>query len=84
MVKIAINGYGQTGRNLLRALNERPQLRETMRLVAVNDLGSPEMNANLTQFDTTHGRLALPVSVDVEDIVVGSNRIRIVSERDPH
>ena len=83
MVKIAINGYGQTGRNLLRALNERPQLRETMRLVAVNDLGSPEMNANLTQFDTTHGRLALPVSVDGEDIVVGSNRIRIVSERDP-
>lgn len=83
MVNIAINGYGRIGRNILRAFYERPQLRETMRLVAINDLGSPEMNAHLTQFDTTHGRLALPVTVDGEDMVVGDDRIRIVSERDP-
>ena len=83
MVNIAINGYGRIGRNILRAFYERPQLRETMRLVAINDLGSPEMNAHLTQFDTTHGRLALPVTVDGEDMVVGNDRIRIVSERDP-
>lgn len=83
MVNIAINGYGRIGRNILRAFYERSQLRETMRLVAINDLGSPEMNAHLTQFDTTHGRLALPVSVEGEDMVVGNDRIRIVSERDP-
>lgn len=83
MVNIAINGYGRIGRNILRAFYERPQLRETMRLVAINDLGSPEMNAHLTQFDTTHGRLGLPVSVEGEDMVVGNDRIRIVSERDP-
>ena len=41
MVNIAINGYGRIGRNILRAFYERPQLRETMRLVAINDLGSP-------------------------------------------
>ena len=83
MVNIAINGYGRIGRNILRAFYERPRLGETMRLVAINDLGSPEMNAHLTQFDTTHGRLALPVTVDGEDMVVGNDRIRIVSERDP-
>ena len=83
MVNIAINGYGRIGRNILRAFYERPRLGETMRLVAINDLGSPEMNAHLTQFDTTHGRLALPVTVDSEDMVVGNDRIRIVSERDP-
>ena len=83
MVNIAINGYGRIGRNILRAFYERPRLGETMRLVAINDLGSPEMNAHLTQFDTTHGRLALPVTVDGEDMVVGDDRIRIVSERDP-
>ena len=83
MVNIAINGYGRIGRNILRAFYERPQLKEAMRLVAINDLGSPEMNAHLTQFDTTHGRLGLPVSVEGEDMVVGNDRIRIVSERDP-
>ena len=83
MVNIAINGYGRIGRNILRAFYERPQLREAMRLVAINDLGSPEMNAHLTQFDTTHGRLGLPVFVEGEDMVVGNDRIRIVSERDP-
>ena len=83
MVNVAINGYGRIGRNILRAFYERPQLREAMRLVAINDLGSPEMNAHLTQFDTTHGRLGLPVSVEGEDMVVGNDRIRIVSERDP-
>ena len=83
MVNIAINGYGRIGRNILRAFYERPQLKEAMQLVAINDLGSPEMNAHLTQFDTTHGRLGLPVSVEGEDMVVGNDRIRIVSERDP-
>jgi len=83
MINVAINGYGRIGRNVLRAFYERPELRQSMRLVAINDLGSPEMNAHLTQFDTTHGRFAHPVSAEGSDMVVGSDRIRILAERDP-
>ncbi len=83
MINVAINGYGRIGRNVLRAFYERPELRQSMRLVAINDLGSPEMNAHLTQFDTTHGRFAHPVSAEGSDMVVGSDRIRIFAERDP-
>ena len=83
MINIAINGYGRIGRNILRALYERPELRAKMQLVAINDLGSPEMNAHLTQFDTTHGRFSEAVSVDGQDMLVGTDRIRILAERDP-
>ncbi|GIR71922.1 MAG: hypothetical protein CM15mP74_31730 [Halieaceae bacterium] len=54
-----------------------------MQIVAINDLGSPDMNAHLTQFDTTHGRFHQPVSVEGPDMLVGTDRIRILSERDP-
>ena len=83
MINVAINGYGRIGRNVLRALYERPELRGKLQIVAINDLGSAEMNAHLTQFDTTHGRFALPVSVDQGEMVVGADHIRILSERDP-
>ncbi len=83
MINVAINGYGRIGRNILRALYERPDLHQAMRVVAINDLGSPDMNAHLTQFDTTHGRFPLAVSVESGDMLVGSDRIKIVSERDP-
>ncbi|MDG2134919.1 MAG: glyceraldehyde 3-phosphate dehydrogenase N-terminal domain-containing protein, partial [Luminiphilus sp.] len=83
MINVAINGYGRIGRNILRAFYERPELHDAMRLVAINDLGSPDMNAHLTQFDTTHGRFPLAVSVEDSDMLVGSDRIKIVSERDP-
>ena len=53
MIKVAINGFGRIGRNVLRALYERPELQERMRIVAINDLGTPEINAHLLQFDTT-------------------------------
>ena len=55
MINIAINGYGRIGRNVLRALYERTELRGKLQIVAINDLGSAEINAHLTQFDTTHG-----------------------------
>ena len=83
MINVAINGYGRIGRNVLRALYERTELRGKLQIVAINDLGSAEMNAHLTQFDTTHGRFALPVSVDQGEMVVGADQIRILSERDP-
>ena len=83
MINVAINGYGRIGRNVLRALYERPELRAKMQVVAINDLGSAQMNAHLTQFDTTHGRFSQSVSVDQDDLVIGSDRIRMLSERDP-
>ena len=83
MINVAINGYGRIGRNVLRAFYERPELKDRMRLVAINDLGSAEMNAHLTQFDTTHGRFAETVAVEGQDMLVGTDRIRILAERDP-
>ena len=83
MINVAINGYGRIGRNVLRALYERPELSEKIQIIAINDLGSAQMNAHLTQFDTTHGRFNQPVSIDQQDLVIGSDRIHMLSERDP-
>ena len=83
MINVAINGYGRIGRNVLRALYERPELHAKMQVVAINDLGSAQMNAHLTQFDTTHGRFNQSVSVEQDDLVIGPDRIRMLSERDP-
>mgnify|MGYP003884287171 FL=1 len=83
MLNVAINGYGRIGRNILRAFYERPELHRSLRLVAINDLGSPDMNAHLTRFDTTHGRFPQTVSVEGDELLVGSDRIKILSERDP-
>ena len=83
MIKLAINGYGRIGRNVLRALYERPELSSQLQIVAINDLGSSEINAHLTQFDTTHGRFQHPVRADGDTMVVGSDRIRVFAEREP-
>ena len=83
MIKVAINGYGRIGRNVLRALYERPEMRAQIQIVAINDLGSPEINAHLTQFDTTHGRFAQPVSVEGDHICIGADQIKVFAERDP-
>ncbi len=83
MFNVAINGYGRIGRNVLRAFYERPELNGRIQVVAINDLGAAEMNVHLTQFDTTHGRFNQPVSVDEDHLIIGSDRIRMLSERDP-
>ncbi len=83
MFNAAINGYGRIGRNVLRALYERPELNGKIQVVAINDLGAAEMNVHLTQFDTTHGRFNQPVSVDEDHLIIGSDPIRMLSERDP-
>ena len=54
-IKVAINGYGRIGRNILRALYESGRTGE-IQIVAINDLGDAETNAHLTRFDTTHGK----------------------------
>ena len=81
-VKVAINGYGRIGRNVLRALYESKRNGE-IQIVAVNDLGNAETNAHLTQYDTAHGRFPGEVSVDGGDLIVNGDRIKVCAERDP-
>lgn len=81
-IKLAINGYGRIGRNILRALFEGDRQKE-FDVVAINDLGDPATNAHLTQYDTAHGRFPGEVKVDGDDIVVNGDRIRVFAERDP-
>lgn len=81
-IKVAINGYGRIGRNVLRALYEAHRTDE-IRIVAVNDLGDAETNAHLTQFDTAHGKFPGEVSVEGGDLVVNGDRIKVCAERDP-
>ena len=63
MINVAINGFGRIGRNVLRAFYERPELRNRLRIVAINDLGTAEINAHLLQYDSTHGRFNAEVQV---------------------
>jgi glyceraldehyde 3-phosphate dehydrogenase len=81
-VKVAINGYGRIGRNILRALYEGKRSNE-IQIVAVNDLGDAKTNAHLTRYDTAHGRFPIAVGVDGDHLVVGGDRIRVCAERDP-
>ena len=80
--KVAINGYGRIGRNILRALYEAGRT-DQIRIVAINDLGDAETNAHLTRFDTAHGRFNAEVAVDGDHMVVNGDRIRVCAERDP-
>jgi glyceraldehyde 3-phosphate dehydrogenase len=82
MARIAINGFGRIGRNILRALYER-NLDKDLEIVAINDLGSPAINAHLLQFDTVHGRFGCEVSADNESITVNGHKIKIIAERNP-
>lgn len=78
--RIAINGFGRIGRSALRALHqEQPNLE----LVAVNDLSDPETLMNLLRFDSVMGRFPAEVSLEGDELSVGSDRIKVLSERDP-
>ena len=81
-IKVAINGYGRIGRNILRALYESGRTHE-IQVVAINDLGDAETNAHLTQYDTAHGRFPHEVSVDGGNLVVKGDKIKVFAERDP-
>ena len=83
MIRMAINGYGRIGRNILRACYERPALREQLQIVAINDLGDVAINAHLTRYDSVHGRFALPVEHDRERLIIDGDHIRVLSEPDP-
>ena len=80
-VKVAINGFGRIGRNVLRAIIESG--RTDIEVVAINDLASPEANARLLARDSVHGAFPGTVSVDDDAIVVNGKRIAVTAERDP-
>ena len=83
MYKIAINGFGRIGRNIVRALYERPELQRKIRIIAINDLGNLEINAHLLQFDTAHGRFNQQVEVGEDSLTINGDKIQWFSERDP-
>ncbi|HCG94164.1 MAG TPA: type I glyceraldehyde-3-phosphate dehydrogenase [Halieaceae bacterium] len=83
MINVAINGFGRIGRNILRALYERPDVASRLRVVAINDLGTPEINAHLLQFDTTHGRFGATVAVEDGALNINGHRIAVFAERNP-
>jgi glyceraldehyde 3-phosphate dehydrogenase len=80
-VRVAINGFGRIGRNILRAIVESG--RKDIEVVAINDLGPVETNAHLLRFDSVHGRFPEDVTVDGEFIVVAGQKIRVTAIKDP-
>jgi glyceraldehyde 3-phosphate dehydrogenase len=81
-VRVAINGYGRIGRNILRSHYEGNK-KHDLQIVAVNDLGPVETNAHLTRYDTTHGKFPGKVEVDGDTMVVNGDRIKVLAQRDP-
>ncbi|MCH9806567.1 MAG: type I glyceraldehyde-3-phosphate dehydrogenase [Alphaproteobacteria bacterium] len=80
-VKVAINGFGRIGRNILRAIAESG--RKDIEVVAINDLGPVETNAHLLRFDSVHGRFPGEVKVDGDTIDIGTGPIKVTAIRDP-
>jgi glyceraldehyde 3-phosphate dehydrogenase len=81
-IRIAINGYGRIGRNVLRGLYESGR-RGEFDIVAINNLGEIEVNAHLTEYDTVHGKFRGEVGFEGEHLIVNGDRIRYLSVRDP-
>ncbi|MEC4724031.1 type I glyceraldehyde-3-phosphate dehydrogenase [Shewanella sp. D64] len=81
-IRVAINGYGRIGRNILRALYESEK-DYPIQIVAINDLGDASINAHLTKYDSVHGRFNAKVEHDEEAIYVNQDKILTFSQRDP-
>src|ERR1700731_5157515 len=80
-IRVAINGFGRIGRNVLRRIAESG--RKDIEVVGINDLGPVETNAHLLRFDSVHGRFPGTVTVDGDSISVGNGKIKVSAERDP-
>ncbi len=81
-IRVAINGYGRIGRNILRAHYEGGK-KNDIQIVAINDLGNAQSNAHLTRYDTTHGKFPGTVEVDGDYMIVNGDKIRVFAQRDP-
>src|ERR1700716_3061858 len=80
-IRVAINGFGRIGRNVLRAIAESG--RQDIEVVGINDLGPVETNAHLLRFDSVHGRFPGTVTIDGDSISLGNGKIKVSAERDP-
>jgi glyceraldehyde 3-phosphate dehydrogenase len=80
-IRVAINGFGRIGRNVLRAIAETG--RKDIQVVAINDLGPVETNAHLLRFDSVHGRFPGEVKVDGDTIDLGTGKIKVTAIKDP-
>jgi glyceraldehyde 3-phosphate dehydrogenase (phosphorylating) len=80
-VRVAINGFGRIGRLVLRAIVESK--REDIAVVSINDLGPVETNAHLLRYDSVHGRLPNPVTVDGDIMLVGAHKMKVTAIKDP-
>jgi glyceraldehyde 3-phosphate dehydrogenase (phosphorylating) len=80
-VRVAINGFGRIGRNVLRAIYESK--RTDVQVVAINDLGPVETNAHLLRYDSVHGRFPGEVTVDGDTIDIGLGKIKVTAIKDP-
>lgn len=81
-IRVAINGFGRIGRNILRALYESEKQYD-LKIVAINDLGDASINAHLLKYDTAHGRFAASVEHTDDSITVNGDVIKVTSERNP-
>jgi glyceraldehyde 3-phosphate dehydrogenase len=81
-IRVAINGYGRIGRNILRAHYEGGK-RHDLQFVAINDLGNAQTNAHLTRYDTAHGKFPGTIAVEGEVMVVNGDRIQVCAKRNP-
>ena len=80
-IRVAINGFGRIGRNVLRAIAESG--RKDIEVVGINDLGPVETNAHLLRYDSVHGRFPGEVTVKGDTMSVGGNAMKVTAERDP-
>ncbi|MGE5650809.1 type I glyceraldehyde-3-phosphate dehydrogenase [Noviherbaspirillum sp. UKPF54] len=81
-IRVAINGYGRIGRNILRAFYEGGK-KQDIQIVAINDLGNAQSNAHLTRYDTAHGKFPGTVEVDGDFMVVNGDKIKVFAQRNP-
>src|SRR3954453_18701754 len=81
-IKVAINGYGRIGRNILRAFYEGGK-KQDIQIVAINDLGDAKSNAHLTRYDTVHGKFPGTVAVEGDNMIVNGDPIRVFAQRNP-
>jgi len=81
-IRVAINGYGRIGRNILRAHYEGGK-RHDLQFVAINDLGNAQTNAHLTRHDTVHGKFPGTIAVEGESMIVSGDRIQVCAKRNP-
>ncbi len=81
-LRIAINGYGRIGRNILRAFYESSK-KYDMEIIAINDLGDIHANAHLTKYDTVHGRFPGEISTNTDGLIINGDKIKVCAVRNP-